>query len=106
MNMPTTTRRYLRATLTLLIALVAVAAIISGMAHAVGALRVAAARPTAALVPTLAPISHASTPESSPDRLAVQGTRIVNAAGAPVTLIGAADYSLEFSCAGNGHFQV
>ncbi|HEY7093169.1 MAG TPA: hypothetical protein VH393_08325, partial [Ktedonobacterales bacterium] len=58
MKIPTSTRRYLRATLALLIALVAVVAIISGMAHAVGALRVAAARPTAAVVPTLAPISH------------------------------------------------
>ncbi len=106
MNILTRMRRYLRVTLTLLIALVALAAIISGMAHAVSDLRTAAAQPTAAVVPTLAPISHTSTPEASPDWLAVQGTRIVNAAGAPVTLLGAADYSLEFSCAGNGHFQV
>jgi endoglucanase len=106
MNIPTRMRRYLRAGAGLLVVIVAAAAIIGGMAHAVGALRVAAAQPTAAVVPTLAPISRTSTPEASPDRLAVQGTRIVNAAGAQVTLMGAADYSLEFSCAGNGHFQV
>ena len=38
--------------------------------------------------------------------LSVQGTSIVNAQGQTVTLIGAARYSLEYACGGDGHFTL
>jgi len=102
--LPVTSKRSsLRATLTIAIALAAVVAAFGGMAHAVSDLRVAAARPTAVIVPTLAKVT---TPRPSPQWLTVRGTKVVNSAGAPVTLLGAADYSLEFTCSGNGHFEI
>ncbi len=49
---------------------------------------------TAISVPTTAP----------PPALSVRGTRFVDAAGNQVTLVGAARESLEYLCAGDGHF--
>jgi len=38
--------------------------------------------------------------------LSVRGTRIIAPDGKPITLIGAARFSLEFACQGDGHFQL
>lgn len=38
--------------------------------------------------------------------LSVQGTQIVAPDGRPITLLGAARFSLEFECQGDGHFQL
>ncbi|HEX9035425.1 MAG TPA: cellulase family glycosylhydrolase [Ktedonobacterales bacterium] len=38
--------------------------------------------------------------------LSVQGSRIVNTRGQPVTLLGAARFSLEYACRGDGHFKL
>jgi endoglucanase len=97
-------RRLRGNTLFLVVALVAVVAVLGGMVHATGALYAAATQPTPAVVPTLA--NQAPVAVASQHILSVRGTHIVNGLGRPVTLVGATDNSLEFSCAGNGHFQV
>lgn len=38
--------------------------------------------------------------------LSVEGTRILAPGGKPITLLGAARFSLEFECNGDGHFQL
>jgi endoglucanase len=86
-----------------LVALVTIAAVLGGMIHATSALGVTAAQQTSVIVPTLPTTSQALL---AADELAVRGTGIVDGAGRTVTLIGAADFSLEFSCAGDGHFQL
>ncbi len=96
-------RRVPRAGIEVLVALVAIAAILGGLAHATSALRVAATRPTPVVVPTLPNVSHALPPR---DLLSVRGTRIVDGDGKPLLLVGATDFSLEFTCGGDGHFQL
>lgn len=97
-------RKLARDSIGALIALAAVVAVLGGMVHATNALRVAAARQTPPAVPTL----PATTTHTLPPRelLTVRGTRIVDGAGRTVTLVGATDYSLEFTCKGDGHFQL
>jgi len=85
------------------ITLVAVSVIIGGMVHATNALHVAASQPTPALISTLSDVPAKLPPR---DMLAVQGKRIVDGDGKPVVLVGATDYSLEFTCKGDGHFQL
>ena len=87
----------------MLVVLAAIAAVVGGMAHATSALHVAAAQPTPAVVPTLPDVSHALTPR---EVLSVRGTRIVDGDGKQVMLVGATAFSLEFSCKGDGHFQL
>jgi endoglucanase len=96
-------RRYLRRGVGVLVALAAVAAVVGGMVHATSALRVAALQSAPAIVPTLPDMSHAL---PARDLLSVRGTRIVDKDGKTVTLVGATDYSLEFTCSGDGHFQL
>lgn len=98
-----TLHRALRAGASVLLALVAIAAILGGMVHATSALRVAATQPTPVVVPTLPDLSHALPPR---DMLSVRGTRLVDGTGKPVLLVGATDFSLEFACGGDGHFQL
>ncbi len=58
---------------------------------------------TLAPAPTLPPTS---TPTPTPDiALSLSGAQIMRG-GQPVTLVGAARYSLEFECHGDGHFQL
>jgi len=60
-------------------------------------------------ISTLAPASTlppTSTPTPTPDiALSLSGTQIMRG-GQPITLVGAARYSLEFECHGDGHFQL
>ena len=94
-------RRHLGAGISVLLSAAAIVAVLGGMVHATSALGVAAARATPITLPTLPNMSHTLPPE---DQLAVRGTRIVDGAGKPLTLVGATDYSLEFTCSGDGHF--
>src|SRR5262249_27432325 len=96
-------RRLRDNTIFLVVALVAVVAVLGGMVHATGALNAAATQPTSIVVPTLA--NHSPVAVASEYILSVRGTQIVNGRDRPVTLVGATDGSLEFSCAGDGHFQ-
>jgi endoglucanase len=54
-------------------------------------------------VPTLPDLANILPPA---EHLAVRGTQIVDGDGRAVTLVGATDYSLEFTCAGDGHFHL
>lgn len=96
------TRRILRASAAALVAVAAIVAVLGGLAHATSSLRVAAAQPTPVVVPTIPNVTHTLPPR---DVLSVRGTRIVDGNGKTVTLVGATDFSLEFSCGGDGHFQ-
>jgi len=96
-------RRALRISAVAIVAASALVAVLSGMVHATSALRVAAMQPTPVIVPTLPDVTHALPAQ---DVLAVHGTRIVDGIGKTVTLVGATDYSLEFECSGDGHFQL
>jgi endoglucanase len=101
-NKPSRSRVILGRGLAVLLSLAAVAAVVGGMFHATNALHTAARAPTQSLVPTLPVASPTVSPH---DMLAVAGTRVVDGTGNPVMLVGVTDYSLEFSCAGDGHFQ-
>ena len=61
-------------------------------------------RPTATATQASAPT--ATVDPWTTEALSVRGTRIVNTHGQPVTLLGAARYSLEFECRGDGHFTL
>jgi hypothetical protein len=87
----------------MLLVLAAIAAVLGGMVHATSALGVRATKSAGGAVPTLPDPSH-SVPAH--DRLSVHGTRIYDGDGKLVTLVGATDYSLEFTCSGDGHFQL
>lgn len=103
----TSSRKRLQVAVASLVTLVAVVAVIGGMVHATTSLRAAAAQPTPPLVSTVAPTSVSEGPKLQQDtKLTVQGTQIVAANGKPVELLGATDFSLEFSCVGGGHFQM
>lgn len=52
------------------------------------------------------PSTPSPTPTPVQAMLSIQGTKIVDARGAVVTLIGASRPSLEYLCAGDGHFQL
>lgn len=104
MNMEPSRRELIQVILTVAVVVVIVAAIIGGMAHATTALQRAAARPTAPPVPTLSAPGNNTLPPT--DKLAVHGTRIVDGNNHLVLLLGATDYSLEFECGGDGHFQL
>ena len=81
----------------------AIVAVLSGMVHATNELHLAASQPTKAAVPTLGNVAPTIPPQRE---LAVRGARIVDGDGRPVMLVGATDFSLEFSCHGGGHFQM
>ncbi len=98
-----TVGQFLRMGAVALAALVAIAAVLGGMVHATSALQVAASQPTPPLVPTLPDVTHAL---PTHDTLSVRGTNIVDGVGKTVTLVGATDFSLEFECGGDGHFQI
>ncbi|HZC07919.1 MAG TPA: cellulase family glycosylhydrolase [Ktedonobacterales bacterium] len=87
-----------------IVALVAVAAIIGGLTHAVLNLSVQSAvqaHTSVAASPTPVPTRDPWTTEA----LSVNGLQIVNTQGQPVTLLGASRFSLEYECHGDGHFQ-
>jgi endoglucanase len=91
-----------------IIAFVAVAAIIGGLAHAVRNL--SADAKTQARHLTTAGSTAFATPIPTRDpwtveALSVSGLQIVNTQGQPMTLLGASRFSLEFACQGDGHFQ-
>ncbi len=91
--------------ISVIVTLVVIVVIISGLAHAVIQLnaRVAALNPSNGTQQVAAP------PTSAPANgqlLAVEGRQIVDAHHHPVTLIGAARFSLEYTCHGDGHFQL
>ena len=92
----------LRNGIAVLTVLAAIAGVLGGMIHATNALHVAATQPTQVVVPTLSDASPTIPPQ---DKLSVHGTRIVDGNGHAVMLAGATDFSLEFSCSGDGHFQ-
>jgi hypothetical protein len=96
-------RRYYRRAIGVLVALATVAAVLAGMIHATSALGVEALQSPPAIVPTLPDVSHLLPPH---DMLSVRGTHIVDGSGKTVTLLGATDFSLEFSCSGDGHFRL
>lgn len=98
-----TTRRYLRGGISVVVTLAAIVAVLGGLAHATSALRVAASKPTPVSIPTIPDVTHSLPPS---DMLSVKQTRIIDGNGNPVLLLGATDFSLEFSCGGDGHFQL
>lgn len=102
-NNNSTSRQLWQVIVGVFVALAAIAAVLGGMVHATSALRVVAAQPTPAIVPTLPATSHILPPRAV---LTVRGTHIVDGTGRQVTLAGTNDYSLEFACSGDGHFQI
>jgi hypothetical protein len=96
-------RRSMGVGLRVFLVTLAVAAVLAGMVHATSALGVAAQQATPGAVPTMPEPSYTFPPA---DHLSVRGTQIVDGVGRPVTLLGATDYSLEFTCSGNGHFRL
>ncbi len=91
-----------------LVVLVILGVIISlGFVRVINQLGAAPAQPQASLA-TPSPTQALPSPTPTPTlpALHVSGTRILNADGQPVTLIGASHSSLEFLCSGDGHFQL
>ncbi|HEY7357166.1 MAG TPA: cellulase family glycosylhydrolase, partial [Ktedonobacterales bacterium] len=78
-----------------------------GFVRVINQLGASPAQPQARLA-TPSPTLALPTPTPTPTLplLSVSGTRIVNADGQPVTLIGASHSSLEFLCSGDAHFQL
>lgn len=103
MNAESNKRELIQVILAVVVVVVVVAAIVGGFAHATAAVQRVAARPTAATVPTI-PVPRRRTLPAT-DMLSVRGLRIVDGNNHPVLLLGATDYSLEFECGGDGHFQ-
>lgn len=97
-------RTLIQVIISVVVVVVIIAAVIGGMARATSALQVAAARPTVPPAPTISAPGHAVLPAS--DLLSVRGRQIVDGNNHPVLLLGATDYSLEFECSGDGHFQL
>lgn len=56
--------------------------------------------------PTRLPSTPIPSPTPTQAALSIQGTQIVDVHGNAVTLIGASRPSLEYSCSGDGHFQL
>ncbi len=87
------------------VALAAIIAVAVGLTYTIAGLRPATPARSARATATL---DSTQTPTPDPwitEGLSVKGTRIVDAQGQPVTLLGAARFSLEYRCQGDGHFK-
>ncbi|HEX9414241.1 MAG TPA: cellulase family glycosylhydrolase [Ktedonobacterales bacterium] len=88
-------RQVLQAALALVVLATILLGMLSTLRSALSVRVTATPAPTSTLAPT-----------PTPDRsLAVSGTQITQG-GQPITLLGAARFSLEFACHGDGHFQL
>lgn len=97
-------RKPVQVVLSVIATLVVLAVVISGLAHAVTQLNTTAAADAQAT--TTSAVVAPTAAQSNTPALSVRGRQIVDAHHHAITLLGAARFSLEFACHGDGHFQL